>query len=314
MSELLRSVSLRSAMLAFALRRGAGADAEDAVQAALADAWQQANRPDEPESLRRWLWGILRHKVVDLHRKRSREIVAGDLESPESDDPGAHVQRRGLSRSKTEGDGLAQTHAEELLRWASRNLPEGKDTEQTLEWLLREADGESLDHIAHEAALPAARVRKRVSRLREHFRSHWQRDVAALAALGIVLGVVIRLWPSPPTPEPIARDPQPTAPDPRHLRSLELRERAHDACEQAQWSHCLELLDEALGLGEPEAPRDAADRIRAVEQSQPKLPPAPSSTPTPTPTPTPKSTPTPTPKSSPPAKPTAPSPPSGGSW
>lgn len=261
--DLLRSTSLRQAMVAYALRRGAGADAEDAVQATLTEAWQKAERPTDPELLRRWLWGILRHKVVDTHRKRSREIVAGDLESPDSHAPAHRV------------DPVQEDGANDLLRWASRNLPEGRDTKQTLDWLLREAEGESLDRIAHEAALPPARVRKRVSRLREHFRLHWQRDVAALAALGVVLGVLFWLWPRPITPEPIARDPQPTTPDPRHQRSIELRDLAHDACEHGNFRRCLELLDEAQGLGEPESPRDVANRRRATP---PPLAPAPSAT------------------------------------
>lgn len=233
-------------MVSFALRRGAGADAEDAVQATLAEAWQQQERPTDPEQLRRWLWGILRHKVIDLHRKRSREVQTGDFDH-ESAKPSA---------AETDG-------ADDLLRWASRTLPQGKDNQQTLEWLLREADGESLEHIAHDAALPPARVRKRVSRLREHFRAHWQRDVAALAALGIVAGVLLWLWPRPPEPTPIARD---IAPDPR----LELRERAHRACERSAWRECLDLLDEATrGDTASEPERAAADRRRATEQLTP---------------------------------------------
>ena len=269
--DLLRSASLRHAMVAYARRRGAGADAEDAVQATLTDAWQKTERPTDPELLRRWLWGILRHKVVDTHRKRSREVVAGVLEGPAAD----HA-----ATSPVQEDA-----AQDLLRWASRNLPEGKDTAQTLEWLLREAEGESLDRIAHEAAIPPARVRKRVSRLREHFRLHWRRDVAALAALGVVVGVCIWLWPRPEASAPIAREPRQVAPDPRRLRAVELREHAHDACERGDFPRCLELLDEARGLGEHESPRDAADRTRAAPP--PVIAPPSNTAPPRTPTPTP---------------------------
>lgn len=259
-SDILRSTSLRQAMVSFALRRGAGADAEDAVQATLAEAWQKAERPTEPELLRRWLWGILRHKVVDLHRKRSREISTGDFESPTEE----------RQQAAPEPDGVS-----DMLLWASRNLPQGKDNEQTLDWLLREADGESLEHIARDAALPPARVRKRVSRLREHFRAHWRRDLAALAALGIATAMLVWLWPRPPAPEPMAKEPQEVTPDPR----VELRDRAHDACEHEQWQRCLELLDEAARNAQGTEPeRAAADRRRATEHLTP-TPIAPTPTP-----------------------------------
>lgn len=293
--DLLRSTSLRQAMVSFALRRGAGADAEDAVQSTLTEAWQKADRPTDPALLRRWLWGILRHKVVDLHRKRTREIVAGDLESPASDAPAAlagAAQAARATRDQTAESG------NDLLLWASRNLPQGKDTEQTLDWLLREADGESLEVIAHEAALPPARVRKRVSRLREHFRIHWQRDIAALAALGVITGIVLWLWPRPPAPEQLAKEPTPILPDPRQLRALELQEQAHEACARDAWQRCLELLDEAKGLGQAEPPRAVADRARAVERLAAPVSSVPSPPPTSTPTPPtkkPRSTSTPAP-------------------
>lgn len=285
--DLLRSSSLRQAMVSFARRRGAGADAEDAVQATLTEAWQKAERPSEPEQLRRWLWGILRHKVVDLHRRRSREVIAGDLESPPE-----HAARTEALHAAAEEKG-----ENDLLLWASRNLPQGKDAAQTLAWLLREAEGESLERIARDAALPAARVRKRVSRLREHFRLHWQRDLAALAALGIVAGLVIALWPQPP--QNIARDPAPVAPDPRHLRALELHREAHQACARQAWRECIALLDEAGALGEPEPERAAADRRRAIERL---------AVPAPAPVPS---------ASAPPRRPprsTTPSPSNGSSW
>ena len=306
-SDLLRSTSLRQAMVSFARRRGAGDDAEDAVQATLTEAWQQAERPTEPALLRRWLWGILRHKVVDLHRKRAREVVVGDLESPASDDTAALAASAAHARAQP-----AQTEpGNDLLLWASRNLPEGKDTAQTLDWLLREAEGESLELIAREAALPPARVRKRVSRLREHFRLHWQRDAAALAALGIVTGLVLWFWPAKPDPERLAKEPTPVLPDSRQLRSLELQERAHDACAHDAWQRCLELLDEAKGLGTPEPPRAAADRLRATERLLAPAPSAPGPTPSSTPAPTSPPTATPAPTPLRPPRSTS-SPPSGG--
>lgn len=282
----LQSSALREAMIAFVIRRGAGANAEDLVQIALLEAWAREDRPSEPESLRRWLWGILRHKLMDLHRKQRREVSSDRVDEAPA--------------SKNLAD---DQQANNLLEWASRNLPAARDAQETLAWLLREAEGESLETIANEAALPPARVRKRVSRLREHFRAHWQKEALALAALGVTLALVLWLRRSEDV-EPIARDPQPTP----EQHAQELRQRAHVECEQARWQPCLDLLDEARRLGSAEGDAAARDRTRAEDALRPAPEPAPLAPSTTRPAPTTAPMPPPKPHSVPDSKPTKSSP------
>jgi hypothetical protein len=90
--------------------------------------------------------------------------------------------------------------------------------------MMREGDGEKLESIAESESLPAPRVRKRVSRLRKHLRDQWKKEVALLAALGLVaVLVVLALRARRPERVPIARDPSPPVPShvvPRDERSL----------------------------------------------------------------------------------------------
>ena len=162
--------ALRAARLKSLRQRVPAADVEDVVQATLIEALASKHRPDDPESARRWLWGIARHTVTDLHRRGHREIADDDVDAAADDAP---------------------HDATDLMRWAEEQLPEGEDIPQTFEWLLREGDGDKLEHIADEAELPAPRVRQRVSRLRKHFRSRWALEVAAVAAL---VGIVLLVW------------------------------------------------------------------------------------------------------------------------
>jgi RNA polymerase sigma-70 factor, ECF subfamily len=60
---------LRPRMLAFALRRSRSREqAEDAVQEALAAALEGLERYSGEASLATWLFGILKHKIVDSYR------------------------------------------------------------------------------------------------------------------------------------------------------------------------------------------------------------------------------------------------------
>ncbi len=252
----------REALVAMARKRVPESDVEDVVQAALTEALVSKSRPEDPESLRKWIWGVARNKVADYHRRSRRET----FDVPEvAVDAAAHSER-------------------DLLRWATRSLPKGKDAEETLEWLLREGEGEKLEAIAESANVPAPRVRKRVSRLRAHLREHWAKEAAALAALGIILGLAIYFLRKKPV-EPIAHDPLPVptvSPEEQQLRerAKEMRRVALVACDNAEWVTCLNGLNGAREL-DPEgdrAPEVGAARARAQEEIQKQITPAPSLT------------------------------------
>jgi len=189
-------------------------------------------RPTEPEALRKWIWGIVRNKVADYHRKARRE----SFDLPEIPASSRFERAR---------------EANDLLRWAVGELPPGRDAEQTFEWLLREGEGEKLESIAGGEKLPPARVRQRVSRLRRHFRARWEAQVAALAALGI-LGIVVAIWmlrTRRPEPPPIAHENRPVpSSSPPLDRAIEERDQALALCDREQWGACLDKLDHAASL------------------------------------------------------------------
>ncbi|RYE82958.1 MAG: sigma-70 family RNA polymerase sigma factor, partial [Myxococcales bacterium] len=169
--SLLGDPRLRSELVAMVRRRVPPGEVEDVVQATLTEALLATSAPEPLEELRRWVWGIARHKVADVHRKK-RHVSDDDIPEPAAP-----------------GDGARE--ATDLLRWAERELPESEGARETLGWLLREGDGEKLEHIAEAERLPAPRVRQRVTRLRQHFRTRWQAQLAAVATL---VGAVALFW------------------------------------------------------------------------------------------------------------------------
>jgi RNA polymerase sigma factor (sigma-70 family) len=180
---------------------------EDIVQSTLTEALDAEEHPDHDEEIVRWVYGICRHKVVDWFRRARREVPR-DLESPE-DGPVAAAES-------------APQTAQDLLRWAQKELPEGEENAKTLEWMLREGEGEKLESIAAEANVPAPRVRQRVSRLRRYYKARWAAEAAALAALLLIaLAIALALRqkqdqvapaPGPSLVPTLVPDPQPVAP------------------------------------------------------------------------------------------------------
>jgi DNA-directed RNA polymerase specialized sigma24 family protein len=162
--------ALRREVEAAVRRRVRGDEAEDVVQATLADVLSARVVPEEPEEFRRFVFGVARNKVFD-HFRRQKRHGAG-LEGDETAAPEPPLSAR------------------DILRWAEGELPDSEA--QTLEWMLREGDGEKLEHIARDAKVPATRVRKRVSRLRKFLRDRWAAELmlAGLAALLCGLGVL----------------------------------------------------------------------------------------------------------------------------
>jgi RNA polymerase sigma factor (sigma-70 family) len=148
-------------------RRIHGDEAEDVVQATLADVLSAPQLPQDPEEFRRFVFGVARNKVFDHFRRQKRRGEDLDAEAQAGPEP--------------------PLSARDILRWAEAELPDS-EAKNTLEWMLREGDGEKLEHIARDARVPAPRVRKRVSRLRKLLRERWRAELL-LAGLALLLAV-----------------------------------------------------------------------------------------------------------------------------
>ncbi|MFL6639399.1 MAG: sigma factor, partial [Paraburkholderia graminis] len=78
---------LRRDLVRFArLQLRDAAAAEDAVQEALAAAWTQSDRFAGQSEHKTWVFGILRHKLVDTLRARQRTVNLSALESELEDE------------------------------------------------------------------------------------------------------------------------------------------------------------------------------------------------------------------------------------
>jgi len=256
---------LREALVAMVRRRVPESEVEDIVQATLADALASPHAPSDSESLRRWIFGVAKNKVVDYHRRAGRE----SFELPEVPGrPAPHVEA-------------------DLLRWAEKHLPPGEENKTTLDWMLREGDGEKLEWIAETEHVPAPRVRQRVSRLRRHLKTHWKKEVALLAALGVLVTALVLGLGRKPQEAPIANEDV--------ARAAELRKQALERCAAGAWDPCLEKLDAAkrldpAGDARPDvrSAREAAAKVKneILENApEPIIEPAPTLTPPPRPEP-----------------------------
>lgn len=73
-----RLADVRPRLLAFArLQLGDQAQAEDLVQEALTSAWEGLARFEGSAQLETWVFGILKHKLIDEIRHRTREQTTG---------------------------------------------------------------------------------------------------------------------------------------------------------------------------------------------------------------------------------------------
>jgi RNA polymerase sigma factor (sigma-70 family) len=271
-AQVLSDPALSAALSRFVRARVPEGDVDDIVQSTLADALSSTHAPDDAEQLRPWVWGIARNKIADFFRRARREVP----QEP------SIVEETAAAES-------APTTAKELLRWATRELPNGDGDAHTLEWMLREGAGEKLETIAAEENVPAPRVRQRVARLRKHFRARWAAQLAAAAALvaiAVVVALLLRrgdedIAKPEIVPVPSSPMPAPSAPP----DALALRRAALEACDRSDWRRCLEGLDAAKALdaaadGDPriQAARQAAADALAPPKTSPSIAPRPTAT------------------------------------
>jgi len=315
--KMLGSPEIRSMLSDYVRRRVPDHDVDDVVQTVLMEALASETVPAEKVELRKWLTGVARHKIADLHRRAGRERPA---ELPDIETAPAPIEEQ------------------ELARWAQKQAGASKDAGATLSWMAREGEGDKLEHIAAEEKLPAATVRQRVSRMRRWMREQWRAELAAAAAMLAVLVFLlvkyvfvpapdqsVKKEPAPIPPESAGPVQPPPGPSPAPVakspveRAAELRREALPIC-GAEPRACLDKLDEAdkldpAGASAPEvreareqARKKLTDDLQAPSTTPPsepsaKAPPGPSAAP-PTrtsPTTSPKP-PTPSPKSAPPVK------------
>lgn len=149
----LEAPRFRERLAASLRRRVPASDAEDLVQSILCEALA-ADAPADPEEIPRWIAGIARHKVADFYRRarRERPSVGGDL------DPGAEA---------------VPVETRDLLQRVASDAARDARARQTLEWIVREHEGEALSDIAAQNQVAAPVVRQRVSRMRRALRRRW---------------------------------------------------------------------------------------------------------------------------------------------
>ncbi len=130
-------------------------ESEDLAQEAFVDAWRQLAALREPEKLRPWLCGILRHKISRLHRSTLREPVrhAETLEHaeeiPSPDEPAAD---------------FAMGREEQALLWSAlERVPELYREPLVLYY----RENRSVEHVAAELDLTEDAVKQRLARGRK---------------------------------------------------------------------------------------------------------------------------------------------------
>jgi len=251
---------LRREIEAVVRRRVRGHDADDVVQAAFADVLSAARVPADAEEFRRFVFAVTRNKVFDHFRRRVREV-------PEEDFHEAAASEEPLS-------------ARDILRWAEGTLPD-PEAEHTLQWMLREGDGEKLEQIARDANLPAPRVRQRVSRLRRFLRERWAAELMlATLALALLTPLAVhyyRRWfpPLEVVEQPIdwEREELPTP----EVRGRALRRATLERCPRVEPKQCLDDLNRARELDPAgDSAAEVSNARRAAEARLPPPPPTPS--------------------------------------
>jgi RNA polymerase sigma-70 factor, ECF subfamily len=172
--------SHRAALLRFAMAQlRDSAHAEDCVQEALSAAIQNAERYAGESSVRTWLIGILKHKILDHFRRASREqvVTLSDDESSFDDfdvlfkDDGHFIESPAAWANPEQA--LSQTQFFEVLEACMDRLPKNTG----LVFRMREIMGVEVDEICKELSITSNNCwvliyRARMS-LRECLEKRW---------------------------------------------------------------------------------------------------------------------------------------------
>jgi RNA polymerase sigma-70 factor (ECF subfamily) len=135
------------------------ATAQDLVQETFLAALQVQERYAGRATERAWLFGILRNKLVDYYRQRSREIVIADFEATLPEEEGAFhaggpgkdgwVQRLAPAAWDTPAQSLMRAEFQNVLKSCLARLPE----KLAHVFLLREMDGVPTEELCKEMGL-----------------------------------------------------------------------------------------------------------------------------------------------------------------
>ncbi|MFP5071526.1 RNA polymerase sigma factor [Pseudonocardia nantongensis] len=132
---------------------GQRADAEDALQEALIDAWRRIGTFRGDSAFSTWMYRIVTHRCTALLRRRRRTVPL-----PEDDAPGAELLAGAGSPERA-----AEMDAE--LRALSRAVAGLPDDQRTC-WVLRELEGLGYAEIAQITRASETAVRGRIHRAR----------------------------------------------------------------------------------------------------------------------------------------------------
>jgi DNA-directed RNA polymerase specialized sigma24 family protein len=180
-------------------RRVPERDVDDVIQEVLCDALASDVPATSPRDVARWVMAIARHKIADYHRRSSREPLVGGWPAP----GGARFPGP-IEPSASD----SEVEDRELLALALKEAAREPRGPETLDWIVRELEGETLVEIARRDDVGAAAARQRVSRLRKRLR-------AALLCAAMLSVVGVAWWSSRDAFEeatPIAIVPEVTAP------------------------------------------------------------------------------------------------------
>lgn len=166
-SHWLAEPALHQSLSAVLRRKVPHADVEDLAQTTLCEALEAERLPDEPGELKKFVLGIARHKAADHHRRAFRSpVMLAEAADPVAPSLGNEVEARALLGRIAES--VANDHREQ----------------ETLDWIVREHEGEPLGEIARTEKVEAPAVRQRVSRLRRMLRARYAGVLVLLLGLG----------------------------------------------------------------------------------------------------------------------------------